>query len=1108
MAKVTDRQALTLYDLMPDMSNGFIHVHHESYNRFLNEGLWEAITSVTPITDSLERMWKLELLDYKFKEPEHTPEECMRFNLTYSYPMYVKVRLTNLQSGKEQVQDVFFANIPAMTDEGYFIINGVTRIVRLQIVRSEGVLFEEGKNATGKYKYIARLIPQRGGWYTFEINKKGVLTVALARGRYKVLFTTLLRALKGYSNSQMLEMFKDVDPDGVIETTLKFDKTTSRQQAIFDIYSRLRPGDTVTFDRANRFVRGFFFNTRRFYLGEVGRYQLNVKLGQSFTRPRLYIKDLIAIARHLLLINKNEITPEDIDDLANRRIRTPGEVLKEVVEEAMVRFDRAVKDRMSRYGANADIKPVSLVHNRAITSQLESFLAINPLSKFMGQLNIFEHIEDLRRITAKGPRGLTGDNATMGVRDVHFSHYSRLGVVATPDGLSGGLIVHLAVFARINKYGFLEAPYRKLQNEVPIDADELKNRILAENIEMGKKVVEKGTLVDEKLADQIIKHLKKQGRTEPIKVFPFLTDQIEYLTYHAEKPKFIGLSTYKRDKYGNYLPDVVMMRHNGTYEYVPTEKMEYVDVRPFQIGSLGFALIPFLDYTYSYRAMVATNMLRQAMPLVDPKAPLVGTGLESIFAKHSGKTILAPESGQVVSADANHVIFKGKSGKKYEYRVSNFVRSNNDTSITQKVRVESGEKVAKGDVLIDGPSTENGELALGRDVFVAIMPFEGYNYDDAFLVSERLLKDHVFTTVQIKLYSQELRDTALGPEILTADVPNTPYELLQNLDSSGVVRVGAFVRGGDILAGIIAHQGERSLTPEESLLRAVFGELGKDVKNNSLRMPYGSEGVVIKTEVLSREEGHNLPAGVLKRVKVWVAEMQRVSYGDKFAGLYGDKGVVAEILPEADMPHTADGKPVDIIISPLLVKRMNMGILPQLMYGNIAYFTGRHLAVPSFEKINQAQQDKLIETIDQFKLKKQVLYDGRTGRKFDSLITVGYKYLIRLKHIAKEKMSARSTGPYSVVTQQPVGGKSRLGGQRLGEMEVWVLEAHNAPHIIQEMLTIKSDDVEGRRKAYKAILEGQPIEIKNIPASFNVLLRELNALGIRVDVKKVKEEIK
>ncbi len=1107
MAKVRTRLQLTKEDFLPDIGS-LVGIHKESYDWFLKDGLWKAVTSVNPITDTLEKMWKLEFIDYELREPEHTLEECMQYDLTYSYPMYVKVKLTNLQTGKEQIQDVFFANIPAMTNEGYFVINGVVRVVRLQIVRSEGVVFDLGKKKNVPFPYVARLIPQKGGWYTFDINKKGVITIALVRGRYKIHITTLLRALKGYSNAQIKQLFAD-DKEYLefIENTLKYDKTRSREEAVFEIYSRIRPADIVTYERANRFVRGFFFNARRFYLGEVGRYQLNVKLGLKFRRSRLYVKDIVAIVKHLIKLNKGKVAPEDVDDLSNRRIRTVGEVLTEVIEEAMLRFERSVKDRMSRHGADADIAPVTLVHNKVVTAQLESFLAINPLSKFMGQLNIFEHVEDLRRITAKGPRGLTGDNATLSVRDIHFSHYSRLGVVATPEGLTGGLILHLAIFSKVNKYGFLEAPFRKLQNKVKVDAKELENRILAENVELNKKeVLEKGTFVTRELAQKIAKALK--NKKEEIKVYPFLTDKIEYLSYLQEKPKYVGLSTYKKDKYGNFLPDVVLMRHNGDYQYTSTEHMEYVDVRPFQLGSLGFTLIPFVDHTYSYRAMVASNMQRQAMPLVEPKAPLVGTGIEKLVAKNTGKTILAPEDGEVLMADANYVVFKGKSGKKYEYKVSNFVRTNDKTNITQKVRVKPGEKVKKDDLLVDGPSTEQGELALGRDVLVAVMPYEGLNYDDGFAVSERLLRDNVFTTVEIQVHTQDLRETSMGPEILTSDIPGVPYDLLRNLDVNGVVRVGALVRGGDILAGIIAHKGEKTLSPEEALLRAVFGELSKDVKNNSLRMPYGSEGIVIKTEVLSRENGDVLPAGVIKRVKVWVAEMKRISYGDKFSGMYGDKGTVADILPIEDMPYTEDGRPVDFIISPLLVKRMNMGILPQIMYANLAKASGKYLAVPSFEDIDKDILNELMEGVDQFKLKKQALYDGKTGKKFDNVVTVGYKYIMRLKHIADKKMSARSTGPYSVVTQQPVGGKAHKGGLRFGEMEVWVLEAHNAPYNLQEMLTIKSDDVEGRNKAYKAILEGEKIEIRNIPESFNVLLRELNALGIRVDVKKVKEEIK
>ncbi len=1104
MAKPRNRLDLSLNKFSIDFP-GFYDAHFRSYERFLKEGIKQALESVNPITDSLERMWKLEFLDYYFKEPSYTLEECLDYDLTYSRPMFIKVRLTSLKTGKVEEQDAYFADIPVLTKGGYFIINGVVRTIRLQIVRSEGVIFQEAKNVKSDAinRYVARLIPQKGGWYLFDISRKGVITVALIRQRVKVLFTTLLKALKGYSNAEIEKMFKDVDDKhGYIKATLAHDKTTTKEEAIMEVYSKLRPNEQVTLERANRYVRGFFFNTRRFFLGTVGRYQLNQKLGLTFKDPKIHTKDLVEIVKRLIQVNNRDVAPDDIDSLMNRRVRTVGEILQGVMEEAMLRFERNVKDRMSRLGADVDVRPAAFVHTKVVSAHIASFLGISALSEFMEQQNVYGHIEELRRITSKGPGGLTSKNAGLSVRDIHFSHYSRLCPVTTPEGLNAGLITHLAVFARINRYGFIEAPFRRLKNTVKVRESYLTNRILAEELKIGNKKIEKGTFIDEALAKKIAKEVKK----DEVKVYPFLTDKVDYLSYNQEKSHHIGLSSYPHDEYGNYLPGMVNVRHDGDYEYVSTEQMDYVDVRAWQIGSLGLTLIPFVGRTYSYRAMMASNMQRQAVPLVFPKAAKVGTGLESLVAKHSGLLEVAEDNGVVEYADANYVIVKYKNGQKKEYRVENFSRTNDNTVITQTVRVLTGEKVKKGDILIDGPSMELGELALGRDVLVAVMPYEGLNYDDGFVISERLLKEDVFTSLHIKLYSQDLRETKTGPELLTPDIPGVNYKLLRNLTDTGVVRIGSIVEGGDILAGIVSQKAEKQLTPEEVLLRAVFGESAKEVKNNSLRMPHGSRGVVIKTQVLSREDGIQLPAGVLKRVKIWVAELKQVSYGDKFAGLYGDKGTVARILPEEDMPFLEDGTPVDFVMTPLLVKRMNLGILYQIMYSTLAEKSGQYISIPNFEDFDEKWVQEQMDKIGIKSLQKQTVFDGKTGKAFDNVVTVGYRNFMRLKHIAADKMHGRSTGPYSVVTQQPVGGKAHMGGQRFGEMEVWVLEAHNAAYTLQEMLTIKSDDVRGRTAAYKAILQGEKIKMENIPETFNVLLRELNALAVRVDVEKKKVE--
>lgn len=1101
MAKVRTRLNLSQNKFeypFPD----FFESHHRSYNWFLQEGMRQLLKNISPIKDSLEKMWSLELLDYYFKDAEVSLQEALDYDLTYSMPMFVKVRLTNLRDGEVKEQDVYFMDVPILSEQGYFIVNGVVRTIRHQIVRSEGVIFQEETSIAGNdaNKYVARLIPSRGAWYMFDINRKNVITVRLIRQRVKILVTTLLKALKGYTDSQILDMFKDVDDktQGYIKATLAHDKTKTKEEAIMDIYTKLRPNEVATMERANRYVRGFFFDSRRFFLGDVGRYQLNQKLKVSFRKPKLYSKDLIEIIKSLILVNKGKHPVDDVDSLINRRVKSVGEIIYEVVNDALIRFERNVKDRMSRVGAEKGVMPASLMNTKTISAQLESFYSMSQLSKFMEQQNIFGQIEELRRLTAKGPGGLQTKNAGFSVRDVHYSHYSRFCPVTSPEGTNAGLVTHFAVYARLNKFGFVEAPFRKLKNEVKNEAADLTNKILREELEVGKKTLEVGTFIDEKLA----KEIAKIERTE-IKVYPFLTDEVEYLSYHDERGTYIAMYRTPHDEFGNYLPGLVTIRHDGDFQLDSSEKIQFVELHGWQIGSLGLGLIPFADRTDAYRTMMGSNMQRQALPLVFPEAPYVATGIEKEVARQSGLAVFADFEGTVEYADANYIILKGsKDGQKKEYRLQNFARTNDNTVITQKALVVPGEKVEKGDLLADGPSMDMGELSLGKNVLVAVMPFEGANYDDGFIMSERVIQRDTFSTVQLKLYMQDLRETKTGPEMLTSDIPGINYKLLRNLTSEGVVRVGSVVRGGDILSGIISQKAEKQLSPEEALLHAVFGESAREVKNNSLRVPYGSEGIVIKTQVLSREDGYKLPSGVLRRVKIWVSELKRVSYGDKFSSFYGDKGTIAAILPVEDMPYLEDGTPVDVIMTPLLVKRMNMGILYQLYYSTLAKESGQYLEVPNFEVMDEATIAKLVEKVGTTKLERQTVYDGRTGEPFAGKVAVGYRYFLRLKHIASDKMHARSTGPYSVVTQQPVGGKAQLGGQRFGEMEVWGLESHGVPYSLQEMLTIKSDDVKGRTQAYKSIIQGEPIKMENIPETFNVLVKELNSLGVKVELMK------
>jgi len=1080
----------------------FFESHHRSYNWFLEEGFRQLLKNISPIKDSLEKMWSLELLDYYFKDPEISLQEALDYDLSYSMPMFVKARLTNLRDGESKEQDVYFMDVPLLTEQGYFVVNGIVRTVRHQIVRSEGVLFEKENAVIGsdQVKYVARLIPSRGAWYMFDINRKGVITVRLIRQRVKILVTTLLKALKGYTDSEILGLFKDMDEKtkAYIKTTLAHDKTKTKEEAIMDIYAKLRPNEVATIERANRYVRGFFFDSRRFYLGDVGRYQLNQKLKTTFRKPKLYTKDIVEVIKHLILVNERQLPPDDADSLVNRRVKSVGEIVYEVVNDSLLRFERNVKDRMSRVGAEKGVMPASLMNTKTISAQLEAFFSMSQLSKFMEQQNVYGQIEELRKLTAKGPGGLQTKNAGFSVRDVHYSHYSRLCPVTSPEGPNAGLVTHFSVYARLNKYGFMEAPFRKTKNVVANKQEELQNKILAENIEVGKNTYATGTFITPEIAKALSKVEK-----EEIKVYPFLTDEVEYFSYHAEQGKHIGMFRTPHDEFGNYLPGLVTLRYNGEFHLDGAEKIEYVEVHGWQIASLGLGLIPFAHRTDSYRTMMGSNHQRQALPLVFPEAPFIATGFEREVARQSGFTVYAKSEGVVEYADANYIIVRdAKTKEKQEYRLQNFTRTNDNTVITQKALVVPGDKVQKGDLLADGPSTDQGELSLGRNVLVAVMPYEGYNYDDGFIVSERVVQNDMFSTVSVRQYTQDLRETKTGPEILTSDIPGINYKLLRNLTAEGIVRVGSIVRGGDILAGIISQKAEKQLSPEEALLHAVFGESAREVKNNSLRVPYGSEGVVIKTQILSHEDGYKLPAGVLRRVKIWVAELKRVSYGDKFSGFYGDKGTVSSILPVEDMPHLEDGTPVDIIMTPFLVKRMNIAILYQIYYSTLAKEVGEYIEVPTFEDMDEKEIERLLSKVDQSKLDRRVLIDGRSGEPFAEKVTVGYRYFIRLKHIAADKMHARSTGPYSVVTQQPVGGKAQLGGMRFGEMEVWALESHGVPYTLQEMLTIKSDDTRGRTSAYKAIIQGEEIKMENIPETFNVLVKELNSLGIKVELLK------
>ncbi|MBN2101117.1 DNA-directed RNA polymerase subunit beta [Candidatus Dojkabacteria bacterium] len=1092
-----------------------IEAQKKSYEWFKKEGMDTLFDEINPVSDTLGRMWDLEFSDFEFGDPNRTPEEAIIKSSTYDAPLYAKVKLTSKKTGEIKEQKMFVADFPLMTPRGYFIFNGITKTVVHQIVRSEGVLFEESKISTAdKRLYFARLMPMRGPWFEFEVSKYYTMAVRLVNKRPKILVTTLLRAFGFSGDDEIRKLFQDVlgmDKD-LIEATLEKDPTSNREQAVIHIYSKIRPDESVTIESAEKYIKGFFFNQRRFDLGKVGRYQLNKKLGLDYDmKPenyRLFIDDIIAVIKALVEIHNGKRKPDDIDHLGNRRIRSVGEIISDELRVGIRRMEKTIRDRMSMHGEDARVTPSMLVSTRPIAAAINSMFGTGQLSRFMDQDNILGEIEHKREVTASGPKGLTKERATFSVRDVHFSHYSRFCPVTTPEGQSIGVVVHLALYARVNDYGFIEAPYRKVLQEAKNNKTSLLNRIPIDDVKnpkTGKVLANAGELIDEKTADKIskVKEIKK------ISVISYKTDDVIYVSPSDEDKYVVTMSTVDMDEHGNLIGKLVSARAEGHFYMKPVQEVQLIDVVPSQVCGLGLSCIPFIPQDTSERALMGSNMQRQAVPLVKNESPIVGTGYGELVARQSGWATYAEEDGEITYVDAGQVRVRYKGKKKEEtYDITTFQSTNQDTCFTQKPAVDLGQKVKKGELLVDGPSMQNGELALGTNLLAAYMIFDGYVYEDGFLISERLVKDDALTSIHIKKYEQNIQETELGPEILTNDIPNVSERTLRNLDERGIVRVGARVQSQDVLVGTIAPRGEKELTSEERLLRAIFGEHAREVRDNSLRVPHGQSGVVINTQVLSIDEGDKLPAGVIHQVNVWVAQTKKIALGDKLAGRHGDKGTVSAVLPVEDMPFLEDGTPLDIIISPILIKRMNIGQLMEVKFAKLAKELGIKISIPNFEESNiQWLYDECekngIDTNE-----RVTLYDGRTGKRFPRPVKVGPKYTNKLKHIADTKIHARSTGPYTLVTQQPLGGKAQMGGQRFGEMEVWALEAHGTANILQEMLTIKSDDVKGRSDAYKAIIHGEKIETVTTPESFKVLIRELNALSLNIDLiyKKTEEE--
>jgi DNA-directed RNA polymerase subunit beta len=1088
-----------------------IEAQVKSFDWFMENGFKKLFEEVNPVKDTMERMWTLEFKDFKYGKPNRSISDSIAKGLSYDAPVYVKSQLLNNKTGEIKEQEIFVVDLPVMTRDGYFVINGVRRVVTHQIVRAEGVLFEAGEKYGTRQLYNAILMPERGGWYGFEINKHNVVAVKLVQKRPKVLITELFRVLGYETDDEIRKLFASADTHKeykYIDSTLARDFTKNKEEAVISVYNKLRPDESVTLESAEKYIKSLFFNARKFDLGRIGRYQLNKKLGTSHSldqdHAKLYMEDLILIIKALIDINNGVRKADDIDHLDNRRIRSVGEVLVDQLRIGVRRVEKNIKDKMSMYGEDAKLTPSMLVSAKPIAAAMLSFFGQNQLSVFMEQTNILAELENKRKITASGPGGILKERAPFSLREVHHSQYSRFCPVTSPESQSIGVVTYLAAFARVNDFGFIEAPYVTVMQTAKNDGKATLNRMPYEDIEIDGKVVAKSR---ELITKEVAEKLAKSKDLKEIKTVSYLTGVVEYLDAGTEDTSFVSMSSVEKDEFGNIVEPVVPVRHNGEFMLNDAQIINYLDVAPSQQAGLGMALIPFVAHDDAKRALMASNQQRQAVPLVKQQAPLVGTGFEEYVARQSAWGVFAEDDGEVMVADGTKVIVKYKKLGTKEYEVTKFERSNHDTAFSQYTRVLPGQKLSKGDSLIDGPTMVGGELSLGINLKVALMFYEGYNYEDSAVISERLVKEDLLTSVHVKEHVVQIRDTELGSEMLTRDIPHVSERILSKLDDTGVVRVGARVGASDILAGVVGPRGEQELTAEEKLLRAIFGESATDVRDVSLRMPNGEKGIVIKTQVLSVENDDKLMPGVLKEVKVWVAETKKINYGDKIAGRHGDKSTIAAIKAVEDMPFTADGEPIDIVLTPTFIKRMNMGQAVEIHYGKYAKLLGEKLSFPLFEEINmewlESELAKKGYTMDE----KQDLYDGRTGEKFPRQVTVGTKYVLKLKHIADEKVHSRSTGPYTLVTQQPLGGKAQMGGQRFGEMEVWALEAHGAASALQEMLTIKSDDTTGRSQAYKAIIHGEKIENVNIPESFKVLVRELNALCLNIDlISKAKYE--
>ena len=1042
----------TRLDDLPDL----IEVQKKSFEWFLKEGLKEELLSFSPIKDYTGRLELHFLPNYTFDNAKYTVEEARIHDATYAKQLRVMIRLVNRDSGEIKEQEVYIGDIPTMTDKGTFIVNGAERVIVSQIVRSPGVYFKREVSPAGKRLYNATMIPNRGAWLKIETDSNDLIYVKIDKNR-KILATTLLKAL-GITVSEMETLFTHFE---FLKKTLDKDTAETTDDALIEVYKKLRPGDPASPQGGRQILEARFFDEKKYDIGRVGRYKLNKKLNLNIPKNQrtLTVQDIVASIEYLINLTYDEGTVDDIDHLGNRRIRSVGELLQNQFRVGLSRIERIVKERMTLQDSET-LTPLNLLNTKPLVASLKEFFGSSQLSQFMDQTNPLAELTHKRRISALGPGGLMRERAGFAVRDIHPSHYGRICPIETPEGPNAGLIGSLATHAKVNDYGFVETPFFVVKDGV-------------------------------------------------------VTDEVHYLTADEDENFRVAPADVQLNADNTFKDEYVPIRYRSEFTMGESKKVDYIGVSPIQVISVATSLIPFIEHDDANRALMGSNMQRQAVPLLITQRPVVGTGLEARAAKDSGMVLVASVDGTVTRVTGEEIIITDIQGKPHLHQLIKYLRSNQDTCINQRPIVHEGDKVAAGDVIADGASTNCGELSLGKNVLVAYMPWEGYNFEDAILLSERCVHDDIFTSVHIEKLEIDARQTKLGPEEITREIPNVSEEALRHLDERGIVRIGARVYADDILVGKVTPKGESEHPPEEKLLRAIFAEKARDVKDNSLRVPHGEGGRVLDVKVFDREKGDELPPGANTVIRVYIAQKRKVSVGDKLSGRHGNKGIVSRILPKEDMPFLPDGTPVDIVLNPLGVpSRMNVGQTYELLLGLAAYLTGNYYEAPSFDerygdnKSEIATKAELIKGIKESGCDwvtedgKVRLIDGRTGEPFDEPVAVGLSYILKLVHLVDDKIHARSTGPYSLVTQQPLGGKAQFGGQRFGEMEVWALEAYGAAYTLQEMLTIKSDDVNGRNRAYEAIVKGDNIPRPGIPESFKVLVRELQSIGLDITVAK------